>query len=110
MLETEQQGGALIMKIIGRIDGSNALELQDKVLEAAGECESSVVLDLADLEYISSAGLRVMLLLAKKLKSKKAQLVMCSVKGAVEDVLTISGFNAIISIYTDKASALEAIS
>ena len=109
MLVAEQKYGVLILNISGRIDGSNAFEFQNKVEESVVEGNTAVVLDLTDLVYISSAGLRVILLLAKNLKSQKVKLVMCSVIGPVKDVFTISGFNAIIPTYDTKAGALSAI-
>ena len=67
-IEGERSSGTLIAKASGRIDGSNAREFQD-ALETFLEGEaSSLVLDLENLSYISSAGLRVILLVSKKLQ------------------------------------------
>ena len=109
MLEVEHEQNTLILKISGRIDGSNAGDFQSKVQESIPQDTGSVILDMNDLIYISSAGLRVILLLAKNLRSKKGKLAMCSVAGPVKDVFTISGFSAIIPTYDDRPSALSAI-
>ncbi|MXZ80078.1 MAG: STAS domain-containing protein [Gammaproteobacteria bacterium] len=109
MLEVEQEQDTFILKISGRIDGSNAGEFQSKVQESIPLDAGSVILDMNDLIYISSAGLRVILLLAKNLKGRKGKLAMCSVAGPVKDVFTISGFSAIIPTYDNRASALSAI-
>lgn len=108
MLELEQEQNTFILKVAGRIDGSNAGEFQSKIQDSLPQEASSVILDLSDLDYVSSAGLRVILLLAKDLKSKKGKLSMCSVAGPVKDVFTISGFSAIIPTYDNRASALSA--
>ncbi len=108
MLELEKEQNAYILKVSGRIDGSNAGEFQSKIQDSLPQEAGTVILDLNDLDYISSAGLRVILLLAKNLKGKKGKLSMCSVAGPVKDVFTISGFSAIIPTYDDRASALSA--
>ncbi|MCY4050530.1 MAG: STAS domain-containing protein [Gammaproteobacteria bacterium] len=108
MLELEQEQNAYILKVSGRIDGSNAAEFQSKIQDSIPQEASTVILDLNDLDYISSAGLRVILLLAKNLKGKKGKLSMCSVSGPVKDVFTISGFSAIIPTYDNRESALSA--
>lgn len=108
MLELEQDQNAYILKVSGRIDGSNAGELQSQIQDSLPQEANCVILDLNDLDYISSAGLRVILLLAKSMKSKNGKLSMCSVAGPVKDVFTISGFSAIIPTYDNRASALSA--
>ncbi len=110
MLKIEHEEKALILNISGRIDGSNAGDFQTEVQDSIPEDAGSVILDMNDLTYISSAGLRVILLLAKTQRSKNGKLVMCSIADPVKDVFTISGFNAIIPTYDDRPSAIEAVS
>ena len=108
--EVEREGGNLVLKAGGRIDGSNSFEFQTKVEEAIGDANCSVVLNLGNLTYISSAGLRVILLLAKTIRGKSEKFVICSVVGSVQEVFEISGFGSIIPIYDNQAEALTAIS
>ncbi len=110
MLEIEYEQNTLVLKVSGRIDGSNAGDFQTKIQELIPEDANSAVLDLNDLAYISSAGLRVILLLAKNMKKRQGKLGMCAVTGPIKDVFTISGFHNIIPIYNDRPSAIEAVS
>jgi len=64
-------------------------------------------LDSSDLEYISSAGLRSMLAIAKVLKTKEGKLVFAGLQGPVKDVFKISGFGLIFTIFDTEAEALK---
>ena len=108
-IEGERKSGTLIAKASGRIDGSNAREFQD-ALETFLEGEvSSLVLDLEHLSYISSAGLRVILLVSKKLQRNSAQFGVCSLSVSISEVFQISGFDKIIRTHSTQADALSAI-
>ena len=107
-VETERQGDTLIAKTDGRVDGANAREFQ-AALEAAIEAtERAVILDMENLSYISSAGLRVILLTAKTLGNQNAKFSVCSLSDPVREVFEISGFDKIISIHASQAEALAA--
>ncbi len=108
-IPTEQSNGALILLPSGRIDGQNALDFQSSINNAIGESNQPVILELSDLNYISSAGLRVILLLAKTLSSRKVHFSICSIAPAVKEVFDISGFGNIIQIKDTRQEALEAI-
>ncbi|MFZ9405809.1 MAG: STAS domain-containing protein [Burkholderiaceae bacterium] len=81
----------------GRLDGSNA-PAAEKELLALVESGGSVDVNLAGLDYVSSAGLRVFLAAAKAAKAKGGKLVLMSPKAAVLEVLQISGFDRILEI------------
>ena len=59
------------------------------------------------MEYVSSAGLRSLLVLAKAVKSAGGALALCCLVPAVRDVMTISGFDNILPLAADRAAALE---
>ena len=63
-------------------------------------------MNLDKLEYVSSAGLRVILTLAKLLQSSNGELKICHANGVVKDVLQTSGFNSLIKIFDDERSAI----
>lgn len=81
----------------GRLDGSNA-PAAEKELIALVESNGSVDVNLAALDYVSSAGLRVFLAAAKAAKGKGGKLVLVAPKPAVLEVLQISGFDRILEI------------
>ncbi len=108
-IPTEQANGAMILIPSGRIDGQNALDFQASIDKAIGESNQPVILELSDLNYISSAGLRVILLLAKTLSSRSIHFSICAIAPAVKEVFEISGFGNIIDIKDTREEAIAAI-
>ena len=108
-IPSDRINNTLILKPGGRVDGQNALEFQTAIDSAIDATNDSVILELSDLSYISSAGLRVILLLAKTLRSRNVQFSMCSISDTVKDVFEISGFGKIIPTHATRDDALAAI-
>ncbi len=100
---------AVVLVVAGSMDADNAHEL-DKAIEARIEAGSpDIVLDLAGLEYISSAGLRVIMKSAKKLEVRRGSIVIVGLKGVVEEVFKVSGFYSLFRTYPSVDEALSAI-
>ena len=95
----------------GRVDHTTAEALKTSLVSHLARCaqgQDHVVLDLAGVDYISSAGLRVLLVAAKKSKAAQCKFALCSLQPAVREVFEISGFGTIIAIHADRAGALAA--
>ena len=103
-----REGSSLFVAVDGRVDGTNAAEFQDALQGVIGEEDKLVVLDLGALSYVSSAGLRVVLLVAKELQRQSAKLAVCSLSDTVKEVFTISGFDKIIPVHGTRQEAIEA--
>jgi anti-anti-sigma factor len=108
-IEARKEKSTTIVKVTGKMDAVSSPEFEKKLLELMGEGEKDFVIDLAGLDYISSAGLRVILATAKKLKGKEGKLLLCSLKDMVKEVFEISGFTAIIPIYESVEAAVADI-
>lgn len=109
-LQTEELQGALVISVAGRIDGVNAQDFQeslDQKSESSNDCHA-IVLDLENLSYISSAGLRSILLIAKTLKSKQIKFSMCSLPDPIMEIIQITGFDKIIDIHGSRSAAVSA--
>lgn len=87
----------LTLKVEGRIDTNTSRQLQEKLLLAFQKA-GGVVLDLAGTDYISSAGLRVLLIGAKTAKAKQAGFVLIHVQSWVNEVIRMSGFHQFLDI------------
>ena len=109
-INAERDGATLIAKTGGRVDGTNASDFQDALKNVISAEDKAVILDFADLSYISSAGLRVILLTAKDMRTANVKFAVCSLSQSVRDVFTISGFDQIIDIHDDQQTALTAVS
>lgn len=105
-IDHERKEGVLTTKVTGRIDGSNALDFEKTFKGIVDDADRIVILDFEKLSYISSAGLRVILLIAKTLRKKEAKFALCSLSDSINEIFQISGFDQIISIYATKEDAL----
>ncbi len=105
----ERNGSILILKTDGRVDGTNATQFQDDLKQSIAAEDTAVILDFEELSYISSAGLRVILLTAKDMQSANVKFAVCSLSKPVKDVFTISGFDQIIDIHDTQTAALSAV-
>ena len=90
-------GDKLTLTLSGRLDTTSAPELQE-VLIPELEGANHVELDFAGLEYVSSAGLRVLLMGSKKAKEKGVNLTLINVSDDVMEVFEVTGFSGILSI------------
>ncbi len=94
----KEESGIVYVAIKGRLDGESSPEAE-KVILGILEAEKRLLLfDLSELEYLSSAGLRVILGVAKKVKLNEGKLVLCGMNEFVKEIFLITGFDAIIPI------------
>lgn len=87
----------LTMSVKGRIDTITSKDLDKEINDEIGNFES-LILDFTDLEYISSAGLRVLIATQKKLKSENIPFVIKNVDDSVKEIFRMSGFDKILKI------------
>lgn len=104
-----RDSGILVATVIGRIDNANSSECAEMLESGAGEEEQSLILNLSQLSYISSAGLRVLLLTAKRFTGTGQAFGLCELSSGVGEVIYVSGFADIIPVYESQAAAVAAI-
>ncbi len=95
-IEKTAEDNRIIYLLEGRLDTASSPELEEKVKDITEEI-SEVVFDLKDLDYISSAGLRV-LLEAQKIMSKQGEMKVINVNDTVMEIFEITGFTDILTI------------
>lgn len=103
-----RDGPTLILAVAGRIDAITAKLFEAAVLTPVQASAAPMVLDLDRLKYISSAGLRVILLAAKQQKQNNAKFALCNLHDEVRDVFEISGFAKILEIHPTRDAAVAA--
>lgn len=102
------ENNALIIQITGCIDGNTAPAAQEKILSlVAGG--TNVVLDLKECNYISSAGLRILLMVAKSISSQNGKLVFAGLLDDVKEVMDITGFGNFFTVYENVQKAVDAV-
>jgi anti-anti-sigma factor len=105
-LSIENEGGITIISLNGRLDSSNYIQLENKLLDEISQ-GSSILIDCSHLDYISSSGLRVMLLALKKAEKTGSKLALCSLQSVIMEIFKISAFDKIFSIFHDRQEALN---
>ena len=94
----------------GRVDGTNAQSFDTSLDEIIEESDHAVVLDLEGLVYMSSAGLRTILMTAKRLQQRKAAFAICSLRPTIREIFQIAGFDRILSVCDSRGDALTSVS
>lgn len=108
-LSPKRFDNAVVVSPAGRVDQSNVDAFQAALrphLETCAEGKERVILDLSGLEYISSAGLRVLMLAAKQCKAQKGTLLVTGLTPLVQEILEISKFTMVLTIVPSLQDAL----
>ena len=95
-IEKNLNGAELIVKVVGRLDTSTAPELEASLKESFEGLEK-LVLDFSELDYLSSAGLRI-LLQAQKTMNKQGEMVVRNVNETISEIFEVTGFADILTI------------
>jgi len=95
-----------IVEISGRLDSTNSPVLQEKLMKIM-ETEKHIIMDCASVEFISSSGLRIFLMAAKKIKGGAGSLVICSLNDNVKEVFDISGLSSVLTLIPTMEEALR---
>ena len=96
-----------IVSVEGRVDTTNAGEFEKAMMELLDGGATRIVLECSALNYISSSGLRVFLIVQKKMMGLKGQFSLCSLQPGIREIFDISGFSSIFSMFPDKESAMK---
>ena len=103
----EKKGKALIIEMKGRFDSNSSPEVEKRILDNLKEGYQAIILDFNKLEYISSAGIRVLVHAAKEMEQEKMQLAIASVPKQIENVLYITGFLPYFQIFDSVDKTLS---
>jgi len=104
-----QEADISVWSIRGRLDTVSAPQLEERLGQWFEQAGTKLIFDLAELDYVSSAGLRVFLITAKKMKTRNGKLGMACLRQTVREVFTISGFIALIPAFDTLEAAIKAV-
>ena len=94
----EQLQSTIVLQVVGAVDSNTAPELQEALMRAAESSSGAVELDLAKVSYMSSAGLRALLLASKALQKRGERLTLLNVPPQILNVLNLTGFTTFIDV------------
>lgn len=108
-IHESRENEILILGPVGHLDTRTQSDFEKVVLEKLQAGERRFIIDMVEVEYLASAGLRVLLMLAKKLKSTEGQLVIAGMNEHVLEVFNVAGFSTFFAIQDTKDEALATL-
>jgi anti-sigma B factor antagonist/stage II sporulation protein AA (anti-sigma F factor antagonist) len=102
-------GGAAVVKVDGRIDMSNAEAFRESLVSAVATAKRAVIVDMGGVDYISSAGLRSLMIAFRAAKADGKGFAVASLRPLVLEIFTISRFNLVFPLYGGVREALQAL-
>lgn len=105
-IQIEEKKGKSIIRLEGRMDAANSPKLEAKLGELIKGGRTVFVLDFAKVDYLSSAGMRLLLAMTKQL-SDTGKFNLCSISEDVMEIIKMAGFERILSIYRTEQEALD---
>lgn len=106
-IRTGKRDDKSVLHVRGRLDATGGPLLEKELLALLAAGEKDYIADLSELDYISSVGLRVLLIAAKKAKEAGGKVVLSGLSEHVREVLEIAGFTAIFTIFADLDEAVS---
>ena len=108
-ISEDRKADAVVLALSGKLDATTAKMFEDKILGVINSGAQRLVGDLALLEYVSSSGLRVFLLAAKRLQATDGRIVLCGLQDHIRQVFDLAGFSSILSIYGSRDEAIKGL-
>ncbi|MEI6174171.1 MAG: STAS domain-containing protein [Bacteroidota bacterium] len=97
----------VIIGITGRLDTTNYSILEKKLMELIDNHHDKILVECSKMDYVSSSGLRILLMALKKVTMAKGKFVLCGLQENIREIFEISGFTNIFEIYTTQDEALK---
>lgn len=108
-IDLEEIEDKVILRLDGRLDAATTPILERKITVLIEEIHNNIFLDFLHVDYLSSAGMRLLLAISKKLKLKKGSLVLFSVNEEVMEIIKLAGFEKILQIFETEQDAFQHI-
>lgn len=109
-ISDESVGGICVVTARGRLDGATSGPFSERVQALISPERSKMLIDFSGIDFVTSAGLRVVLTILKRVKSVNGKFALCGVQAPVREVLEITGFAGMIQIHPGREAALAALS
>ncbi len=106
-ITTREDSGATVVELGGALDTGTAPDAGKKLDELIEGGATKVVVDMTHVDYVSSAGLRVLLASAKRLRKAGGNLAVCGLNETVQEVFDMSGFSSILKVFANAGEALQ---
>jgi anti-anti-sigma factor len=108
-VEIEEHGEKKILRIAGRIDATTTSILEKYISDLFSKHHKWILMDFGKVDYLSSAGMRLLLSSTKKCKTLQGKLVFCNMNEDVMEIIRMAGFERILPIYSNEKEALDSL-
>jgi len=105
-LKFKKEGNATVLELSGRLDTSNYESFSDELFAKLEAGDKYIVMDMEDLEYISSSGLRVFLAALKQVRANNGDIALCCMNEKINEVFEISGFSSLFKVFVSISDAI----
>lgn len=104
-VEVKKEESYTVISLCGALDGTTSQDVYEKITPAISE-NVDIIFEMKGCEYVSSAGLRVLLMAAKQLKKNGGKGVFVNLSSEIEEVMQMTGFDNIFKSYNSMKDAL----
>lgn len=105
---TEQKTDqGVIIGIIGRLDTTNYAVLEKRLMDLLDSHQDKILVECSKMDYISSSGLRILLMALKKITAMKGKFALCGLQENIHEIFEISGFTSIFEIHPTREDAIK---
>ena len=108
-IEWQRKDGILVAALNGRVDSNNANEFQKMMEAKIDPKDKALIMDFEQISYISSAGLRVVVVMAKKFKGPYKKLVICALSEPIKKLFTMTGLDQAMTIRGTRTEAIDEV-
>lgn len=108
-LREERIGEIVVLEVKGRVDSTTAPTLGEKLTGLFTLPRQRLVVDLRELEYISSAGFRILLLAAKRAEEGASRFILCGISGKVQQLFDLGGFLDLFPVMASRDDGIAAL-
>lgn len=106
-IEEDEKNGRMILRLKGRLDATSAPQLDVRIKDAREEGIKYFVIDFKEVDYLSSAGMRLLLAYTKRLANENGFLHLFGMHKEILEIIKMGGFEEILRIFADEQQALE---
>ena len=108
-IDDEPVGDVHVVTAQGRLDATTSATFAQRFEKLIGGNQTKLLVDLSGIEFVTSAGLRAVLGIVKKVKAVNGVLAVCGVRAPVREILDITGLTPMMQIYPLRSDALSAL-
>ena len=101
--------GLTVLRCVGRLDATTSIKLENEINALLDSEINKVLIDFSGVDYLSSAGMRLLLSMTKRLKNKRGKLSIFAIHEEVREIINMAGFEKVLAIYSTEEEAIKGL-